>query len=319
MMLMKKKLKIKALDVILWFYITGFIALCVSMPWIRQRLPQRTPSPTPTAAPSTIPTSTPVPTVMAENTPVPSPLPTSTPVPQVEFDKTILADAVFPKTDGIAQSFVDESGKFNAEAVICSALTEEEKLIKPDYLLEAPQANELVTKTQKMNALAILLMERPIRITYGMPTEEIDEVIARFAAETNVIVFDEEENLTPAEKTKRAYEMLKERGDVAVFWQFFLAIQTEVDYLISKNIDVFFRNLTEDRYASLINQFNRVMNAVITIAEYDPEVKQAWDTFNVGEEIASDIDLSQKAIAPSKDFFSERGNLLAARRANLLK
>ena len=90
---MKKKLKIKALDVILWFYITGFIALCVSMPWIRQRLPQRTPSPTPTAAPSTIPTSTPVPTVMAENTPVPSPLPTSTPVPQVEFDKTILADA----------------------------------------------------------------------------------------------------------------------------------------------------------------------------------------------------------------------------------
>ena len=237
----------------------------------------------------------------------------------VEAAKTILADDVLAKIDGIAQSFVDESGKFNAEAVICSALTEEEKLIKPDYLLEAPQANELVTKTQKMNALAILLMERPIRITYGMPTEEIDEVIARFAAETNVIVFDEEKNLTPAEKTKRAYEMYKERGDVAVFWQFFLAIQTEVDYLISKNIDVFFRNLTEDQYASLINQFNRVMNAVITIAEYDPEVKQAWDTFNVGEEIASDIDLSQKAIAPSKDFFSERVNLLAARRANLLK
>ena len=43
----------------------------------------------------------------------------------------------------------------------------------------------MVTKSQKMNALAILMMERPIRMAYGMPIEEINEVIARFAAEVN--------------------------------------------------------------------------------------------------------------------------------------
>lgn len=236
----------------------------------------------------------------------------------VEAAKTILADDVLAKIDELAQTFADEAGKFVPEDIISSALTEEEKLIKPDYLLEASQANEMVTRSQKLNAFAILLIEHHIRVAYGMPTEETDEVLARFSAEVNdPVSFEDEMNLTPAEKTKMAYKAHKERGDIASYWQFALALQTEADYLISRNPDVFFRNLNEDQYASLSKRFSTVMNAVKTLAEYDPEVKQALDAYNAGGKVG--IDLSEETMEYGKIFFAEKADNFAARRANLLK
>lgn len=236
----------------------------------------------------------------------------------VEAAKKILADDVLAKIDELAQSFADEAGKFAPEDIISSALTEEEKLIKPDYLLEASQANEMVTRSQKLNAFAILLIEHHIRVAYGMPTEETDEVLARLVADVNdPVSFDDEMSLTPAEKAKMAYKAHKERGDIASYWQFVLALQTEADYLISRNVDLFFRNLTEDQYASLTKQFNTIISAVRTLAEYDPEVKQAWDAYNAGGEVIGG--LSEETMEYGKNFFVERADVFAARRANLLK
>ncbi len=232
--------------------------------------------------------------------------------------KTILADDVLATIDKLAESFIDETGKFNAVDIISSALTEEEKLIKPDYLLEASQANEMVTKSQKLSALAILIVERPIRIAYGMPTTETDEVMARFVAEVNdPMSFDDEKNLTPSEKAKKAYEAHKERGDIADYWQFALGLQVEASYLISKNTEVFFRNLNEEQYHAFAKRFKAVTDAVRTLAQYDPEVKQAWDAFNDGGEIVTD--LTKETIEYGKNHFIEKAVVKAARRANLLK
>ncbi len=236
----------------------------------------------------------------------------------VEAAKTILADDVLATIDELAQTIFAYSGTSTPDAIISSALTEEEKLIKPDYLLEAAQANEMVTKSQKLNALSILLIERHIRIAYGMPTEETDEVIARFSAEINALFsFDERQNLTPSERVKRAYEAHKENGDIAAYWQFALAAQTELDYLVSKNVDVFFRNLTEDQYSAYTKKFKVVTDAARILAEHDLEVKQVWDAFNAGGEIITD--LSKESIEYGKNHFIEKAAVKAARRAEMLK
>ena len=80
---------------------------------------------------------------------------------------------------------------------------------------------------------------------------------------------------------------------------------------------MFFRNLTEDQYASLTKQFNTIISAVRTLAEYDPEVKQAWDAYNAGGEVIGG--LSEETMEYGKNFFVERADVFAARRANLLK
>ena len=236
----------------------------------------------------------------------------------VEAAKTILTDDVLATLDELAESFKNEENIVDVPSIISSSLTEQEKLIKPDYLLDPAQASEMVTKSQKLNALAILLIERNIRIAYNMPVKETDEVIARFAAEVNdPISYDEGMNLTPVEKTKKAYDTYKERGDLAGFWKFFLATHTEVDYLVSKNTDAFFRNLNEEQYASFLRKIDILSDAAKTLAEYDPEVKQAWDVFK-SERVMID-DISEKTIEDGKIFFSERKDVFASRRANLLK
>ena len=235
----------------------------------------------------------------------------------VEAAKTILTDDVLATIDELAQSYINESGEFDVATIISSALTEEEKLIKPDYLLEASQANEMVTKSQKLNALAILMVERPVRIAYGMPTEDTDEVIARLVAEVNDPVnFDDEMNLPVSEKIKMAYAAHKERGDIADFWQFGFAAQIESGYLISRNLDVVFRNLNEEQFATLNERFITVKKAASILAEYDPEIKQVWDSVNAGGEIGASF--AQNTTEYAKNFFSENESIYAARRAALL-
>ena len=236
----------------------------------------------------------------------------------VEAAKTILADDVLATLDEYAKNCVDETGNVNIPEIISSNLTEEEKLVKPDYLLEAEEANALVTKSQKVAALAILHIERNIRQAYGVSTDETDATIAHLTAELNdPISADDHNKLTPSEKVKKTYEQCKENGDVSYFWQFVLALQTEFDYLISKNIDVVFRNLTEEQYQSVRKRFFAVADAVRTLAEYDPEVKQAWDAYNAGGKIVDDV--PNETMEDAKNFFKEMKDTIAARRAALLK
>ncbi len=236
----------------------------------------------------------------------------------VEAAKTILADDVLATLDELAQSYINESGKFSPAPFISSSLSEEDKLIKPDYLLEPSLVNEMVTKSQKVTALAVLALERHIRLAYGMPTESTDEALAHLTAELNhPVPADNPDNLTPSEKIRRTYLQCKEDGELSYFWQFALALQIESGYLISNNIDAFFRNLNEEQYASFLKRIIALSDAAKTLAEYESEVKQVWDVFNAEGGVIADI--SKETIEDGKKFFSERKDVFATRRAALLK
>ena len=240
----------------------------------------------------------------------------------VDAAKTILTDDVLATLDEIAKPILESSGSAAPESIIASALTEEEKLIKPDYLLEASQANEMVTKSQKLNALAILFVERPIRIAYGMPTEETDKVIAHLAAEVNdPISFDDEMNLTPAEKTKMAYEFHKEKGDIKDFWQYVFAIQIEINYLISNNPDAFFRNITNEQYEAYASRYRSSRSAVRVLAEYDKELSSILEFHDANRASSSDeeSDVLFATKESAKQHMVAYKDIYVARRANLLK
>ena len=240
----------------------------------------------------------------------------------VEAAKLVLTDDVLATLDEIAKPMLESSGGVTPESIIASALTEEEKLIRPDYLLEASQANELVTKSQKLNALAILYVERPIRIAYGMPTEETDEVIARFVAEVNdPVSFDDQVNLTPAEKTKKAYEFYKENGDVTDFWQYLYAIQVELNYLISNNPDAFFRNITNEQYDLFTSRYRSSRSAVRVLAEYDEDLASILEFHDAnraaGSDEESNVLFATKESA--RQTFTDFKDMYVSRRAYLLK
>ena len=241
----------------------------------------------------------------------------------VEAAKTILTDDVLATLDELAESFKNEENVVDVQSIITSSLTEEEMLVKPDYLLEAAQANEMVTKAQKISALAVFYVERPIRKAFGMPVDEIDEVIARLAANINFPISSKEDqdNRPVSERFSKFYNSCVENGDIAHFWQFAFAIQNELGYLISNNPEAFFRNLTEEQYTAFHNRFHTAIKAVETLAEYDADVKAAWDAFNAAKAFdnSGETDKMHATIETAKVDLPARKEAYAARRAALLK
>ena len=240
----------------------------------------------------------------------------------VEAAKTILSDDVLAKIDEIGKPFLENNGEYSFGKIISSSITEEEKLIKPDYLLDPAVVNTLTTKAQKVNALAILIAESTIREVYEMSVEDSKAAIGRLYAEVGSLSIDDPDSKTISKKVSEIYNKCKENGELALFWQFEFAIQCESRYLISQNPDIFFRNISEEQFHSYTKQFLTCRDVVETLAEYDPEVKLAWDTFCKFRPSYSDENArheAYKSIEAAKETYTSKKDDFAARRAEMLK
>lgn len=238
----------------------------------------------------------------------------------VDAAKTILADDVLETIDEFAKTFTDEAGNVDVQSIIASALTEEEKLVRPEYLLEADDVNNLVTKSQKVRALAFLVAEHPIRKAYGLSTEETSEAIARLMAELNhPTTIDEMNNLTIAEKIRKDYELCRANGELSYFWQFSFCIMTELQCIIANNVDAFYRNLTDEQYQAFHNRFLACRSALLIMEEYDEEVAILMNAYrenrtisdNEGDIVYATKDgVKQHFIKERKAIVNERNSFL---------
>ena len=239
----------------------------------------------------------------------------------VEAAKTILADDVLATLDELSQTYFDASGKFTIKDLISAEMTEEEKLVKPDYLLDPSEVNNLVTRAQKVNALAILVDERAVMEAYDMPLDESNEAIARLMAEVGTqFEVEDKDKMTISERIAAEYENCKENGDLPLFWQFQFSVVNETAYLISQNPELFLRNITEEQFEAFRGRFMSCCSAVKELAKYDTEIAAAVKAFDenritdnheVAMELYSSLASAKQTIIDSKD-------LIAARRAALL-
>jgi len=191
---------------------------------------------------------------------------------EVQGMKQALADTVLAKIDEFVEQYWDNYSKSFRFRTL--ELTEAEKLVKPDYLLDPSVANTLVTKTQKVNALAIYEMEQAIRKIYDMPCNDVEEVIARLIVDLNcpLTIEDLVSESPVSEKIKSYYNACKERGDLALFWQLEEAIGTETDYLLAQNPNLFFSKMTEEQWKSFYNVRWFCYKSVDELAKYDEEM-----------------------------------------------
>jgi len=246
----------------------------------------------------------------------------SEPAPEeIQAQKVALADSVLAEIDKLAEAFSLSSE--NGNLITYFELTENEKMVKPDYLLEPSFANNLVTKSQKVNALAFYLTDMLLLQAYDMPTEEVKEIVAKLAAEINhPIEIDllTDSNMPVSEKVKKEYEGCKERGDLAYFWQFQRAIIAETAYIIDQNPELFFSKITEEQWQAFVNRQSKCIKAIRELAKYDEEMAVVFQMFNQNrvfssEEEKASIDSSiesakQFRIAQKDKFISRRNALI---------
>ena len=240
----------------------------------------------------------------------------------VEAAKTVLADDVLATIDEFAKIYTDENNFFDVPKFITSCLSEEEKMIKPDYLLDPASTSELITKSQKVAALAILCLEKSIRTAYGMPGEASAEAIERLCAELNYpLANDDFKDLKASDRIRQFYEICKESGELASFWQFNFVVINELAYLISQNPDIFFRNITEEQFATFYTRYKSCYAAVKEIANYDEEVAAALKALEENRCVSSSEESAKAygSLANAKRTMTNSKEVYAARRAALLK
>lgn len=232
-----------------------------------------------------------------------------------------LSDEVMASIDGLAQKVTDENGIINVASIISENLTEEEKLVKPDYLLEAEDVQNLVNRSQRIGALAILVIERPIRQAYEMPIEATDEAIVSLIVGLNHPISFEDRDLTPAEKVKKTYEACKERGDVQYFWEFTMAVENELVYLIANNADKVYGAISEEQRSAAHSRYMAVVEAIKELAEYDEGIAAAlqnWEA-SIPVEKEEDLDAAFSSVESAKQTIVNGKDNLIARRNNMLK
>jgi len=239
---------------------------------------------------------------------------------EIQKEKQALADSVLAQIDFFAEEYISASS--NTFTFRGLELTENEKSVKPDYLLDPSTANRLVTKAQKINALAYYIVDLGVRMLYDMPTEEAKGAIAKLAMDVNYPV--DIDNLQASDglsnSIKIHYDKCKESGNLSLFWQFQEAFITEVGYIIAQNPELFYSKITEGQWKASIKRIDENTNAMYKLAKYDDEmatVLQIRDKTRVyssdeerAKELATFESAKQSCIANQDKFIARRNALL---------
>lgn len=163
-------------------------------------------------------------------------------------------------------------------------LSEEEKQVKPEYLMSPKSANDLVTPSQKYRSLAMLYADKITAQAYGQPTEEYDAAIKKLLVEINdpaIQKFFEKEDTDPASHTnnvKEFYKLENESERINFFWETSVAFLIEELYIISQNTDneEFARNLTDTDAVNLTNRMKIANQAIEKLKDCASELNELW-------------------------------------------
>jgi len=246
---------------------------------------------------------------------------TTEPTPEeIQAQKVALADSVLAFVDSLADTYIDYS--VNSFDFAAMKLDEAEKLVKPDYLLDPSEADSFITKTQKVNALAIYSVELFIRYMYDMPLDEARDALGKLAAELNhPIDFSKVKDMTRTERIKKEYEAYEESGDVAYFWQLHNAIICEMSYLVAQNPELFYSKISNEQWQAFYSRIKTLKKVIRELANYDEEMSQLWEFRSINSPYASDEerDIANQNIETAKQYHIDNKDKYITRRNALLQ
>jgi len=186
---------------------------------------------------------------------------------KVEFENLKAATAKIKMAPFVSSS---QDGRF--------VLTEKEKMVKPDYLINPAIVGKLTTLSQKYHATAMLAADLVIADLYEMPTVDIKEAIAKLLLDINDEAFTNFAN-TPwidLESASYAFQYLIEdeyaAGRQNLFWDALAASLVEQLYIMTRNIDKFMPMFTDEAVEEFTFNFICLHEGLVTMADTNEEM-----------------------------------------------
>lgn len=164
-------------------------------------------------------------------------------------------------------------------------LTDEERQVRPHYLLDPAIAETTMTLSEKYRVLSGLEIDREIAAFYGLPLEDYDKAIAKMMADINDPSFKAVENESSIYEASQAlYDAMNQNERINFFWQIVSASLVEQLYIISQNTDKFLAAFDDDAASNVTLRIILIQDAINRLTEYDPEllpVAEAIDPLSV--------------------------------------
>jgi len=175
-------------------------------------------------------------------------------------------------------SLASELGKLKPLPIMQSGengiqLTDQEKQVKPDYLLDAAVADNATTLAEKYRVLSALVVDQKIAALYDMPTEDYDKAITKLMADISDPSFKEiEDQNTIYETNQSLYNAMDKNGRINYYWQMAAAVLVEQLYVLNQNTDKFITVFDDDAAANVTFRIILLQDAIERLSVYDTEL-----------------------------------------------
>ena len=161
-------------------------------------------------------------------------------------------------------------------------LTEKEKKVKPDYLLDPAAVNNAVTLAQKYRLGGILGVDLVLANAYEMPATELKEALSKLLVDVNDEAFtifastpwtDPEGNMDAIQSAiGDLAEAEFEAGRANFFWETTAASLVEQVYILTRNIDLFLQMFNDETAADVTFNFVCLHEGMKQMIEVYPDM-----------------------------------------------
>ena len=157
-------------------------------------------------------------------------------------------------------------------------LTEEEKMVKPTYLMDPAEVGDLQTLSEKYRALAMLFVDKKVAEAYDMDITGYEEAISKLLAEVNDPALGAlNANTTYEENISALYEAEEAAQRINLFWEMTTASTVEQVYVLCQNIDKYITAIDDEAAENITFRMILLTDAMDRLSDYDSNVAELND------------------------------------------
>ncbi len=192
------------------------------------------------------------------------------------------------------------------------SLTDEEKQVKPDYLINPSSAEDVATLAEKYRLLSVLGVDKRIAKLYEMPTDEYEKAISKLIAEINDPSFKAIQNASSIyETTEQLYDAMEENGRINYFWQLAAASLVEELFVANQNTEKFLASFTDEIAANSTFRVVLILDALDRLSEFDADIQPVIEALRPLQVLnATTVDELRSQLAEAKDKINFARNAL---------
>lgn len=247
---------------------------------------------------------------------------TNTNAPLTDEETIVLQETVVNQLDSLANLLCDSTQLASFYTLLeptSFVLTDDQKLAKPDYLLENKDFESIVTLSEKYRAQAMAMVDSRVSKLYGLDkTSDYEALIEYFQAEIADNAFNDmaakgHQDFFEPQTYIKLYEDMKAAQRLPYFYESTTAMVVETLYILSKTDDILVSQLSDDQTQALVRHLSIVAEASDLLSQSNPYLKKS------AQSLIKLANITASNSAELKEQLAKTKNDIAALRILLLK